>query len=73
MIYIPFIMGYVVGIGLQNPELKFLFQLDIRLLRYEMSKSRKSTTLVTFFFLISSFLSKSNFANMAANYMHKIE
>ena len=27
-------MGYVVGLGLQNPELKNLFQSDIRLLRY---------------------------------------
>ena len=34
MIYIPFIMGYVVGLGLQNPELKILFQSGIRLLRY---------------------------------------
>ena len=34
MIYIPFIMGNVVGLGLQNPELKILFQSDILLLRY---------------------------------------
>ena len=34
MIEIPYIMGYVVGLGLQNPELKILFQSDIRLLRY---------------------------------------
>ena len=34
MIQIPFIMGYVVGLGLQNLELKILFQSDIRLLRY---------------------------------------
>ena len=27
-------MGYVVGLGLQNPELEILFQSDIRLLRY---------------------------------------
>ena len=33
MIEIPFIMGYVVGLGLQNPELKILFQFDIGLLR----------------------------------------
>ena len=26
-------MGYVVGLGLQNPEMKILFQSDIRLLR----------------------------------------
>ena len=32
-------MGYVVGLGLQNPELKILFQLDIRLLRYEWPKA----------------------------------
>ena len=34
MIKIPFIMRYVVGLGLQNPELKISFQSDIRLLRY---------------------------------------
>ena len=35
VIQIPFIiMGYVVGLVLQNPELKILFQSDIRLLRY---------------------------------------
>ena len=34
MISIPFIMGYVVGLGLQNPELKILLQSDIWLLRY---------------------------------------
>ena len=43
-------MGYVVSIGLQNPELGILFQLNILLLRYFMSKSGKSTT----FFLFSS-------------------
>ena len=34
MIQILFKMRYVVGLGPQNPELKILFQLDIRLLRY---------------------------------------
>ena len=34
MIWIPFIMAYVVGLGLQNPEPKILFQSDIQLLRY---------------------------------------
>ena len=38
-------MGYVVDFGLQNPELKILFQSDIRLLRYEMSKSGFSTNM----------------------------
>ena len=28
------IMGYVVGLGLQNPKLKILFQSDILLLKY---------------------------------------
>ena len=60
MIQIPFIMGYAVGLGMQNPELKILFQSDIRLLRYEWPKSGKSTTLATTFFLFSSFLSKSS-------------
>ena len=32
-------MWYVVGLGLQNPEPKILFQSDIWLLRYQMSKS----------------------------------
>ena len=34
VILIPFIMGYVVGLILQNLELKISFQSDIRLLRY---------------------------------------
>ena len=42
-------MGYVVGLGLKNPELKILSQSDIRLLRYEMSKYGKSTTFFIFF------------------------
>ena len=29
-------MGYVVGLGLQNPELKILFQLDILLLHVKL-------------------------------------
>ena len=57
-------MGYIVGLGLQNPELEILFQSDIWLLRYSMSKSGKSTT----FFLFSSF-GQSPVANMVANYI----
>ena len=34
MIQIPFIMRYVVGLGMQIPELKILFQLEIWLMRY---------------------------------------
>ena len=64
IIYIPFIMGHIVGLGLQNPELKILFQSDIRLLRYYMSKSGKSTT--SFYFL---HFCQSPVANMAANYV----
>ena len=45
-------MGYVVGLGMQNPELKISFQSDIWLLRYQMSKSGKSTTLATTFFFL---------------------
>ena len=57
-------MGYVVGFGLQIPELNILFQLDIRVRGYEMSNSGKSTTLATtFFFLLNPG------ANMAANYI----
>ena len=44
-------MGYVVGLGLKKPELKSLFQSDILLLRYLMSKFRKSTTFFFFIFL----------------------
>ena len=66
-------MGYVEGLGLQNPELKILFQLDIRLLRYSMSKSGKSATLATTFFLFSSFLSKSSCQYGGYLYMHKTE
>ena len=61
-------MGYVVGLGLQNPELKILFQSDIRLLRYEWPKSGKSTTLATTFFYFLHFC-QSPVANMAANYI----
>ena len=46
-----FDMEYVVHLGLQIPELKILFYSDIHLLRYYMSKSGKSTTLATTFFL----------------------
>ena len=66
-------MEYVVGLGLQNPELKNLFQSDIRLLRYQMSKSGKATTLATTFFLFSSFLSKSSCQYGGLLYMHKTE
>ena len=33
-------MGYVVGLGLQNPELKILFQPDIWLLRYNKNNNK---------------------------------
>ena len=62
------ILGYVVGLGLQNPELKILFQSDIRLLRYQMPKSGKSTSLATNFFLFSTFF-LNPVANIAANYI----
>ena len=55
------------GLGMQNPELKILFQLDIRLLRYEWPKSRKSTTLATTFFYFLHFCHPV--ANMTANYI----
>ena len=60
----PRLMGYGVGLGLQNPELKNI--ISIRHSVAEMSKSGKSTTLETTFVLFSSILSKS-VADMAAN------
>ena len=49
-------------------ELKKLFESDIRLPRYRMSKSGISTILATTFFLFSLFF-LNPVANMAANYV----
>ena len=66
-------MGYVVGLALQIQELKILFQSDIWLRRYDMSKSGTSTNLATTFFLFSSFSPKSSCQYGSQLYMHKIE
>ena len=66
-------MEYVVGLGLQNPELKILIQSDIRLLRYFHVKSKGNQQLwqqLSFYFL---HFCQSRVANMVVNYMHEIE
>ena len=57
-------MGYVVGLGLQNPELKILFQLDIRLLRCQSPGNQQLWQQLSFYFL---YFCQSPVANMAAN------
>ena len=49
-------MGYVVGLGMQNPELKILFQSDIRLLRYEMSVQKINNFGNNFLFILLIFV-----------------
>ena len=58
-------MKYIVDQGLQIPELKILFQSDIRLLRYKVPKSGNSIT----FFLFTSLFPKNLVANIVANYI----
>ena len=58
----------VIALNLQILELKKLFESDTRLPRYWMSKSRKSTTLATTFFLFSLFF-LNPVANMAATHV----
>ena len=59
-------MGYVIGHGLQIPEEQISLQSNIRLQRYQMSKSGKLTTLAITFFIFLIFL--NSVTNMATNY-----
>ena len=63
-----FKIRYVIALNLQILELEKLFESDIRLPRYCMSKSGKSTTLATTFFLFSLFF-LNPITNMVANYV----
>ena len=67
-IQISFKIRYVIALTLQILELKKLFESDIWLPRYWMSKSGISTTLETTFFSFSLFF-LNPVANMAANYV----
>ena len=62
-------MGYVVGLGLKNPELEILFQSDIRLLRYIKCQSPGNQQLwqQLSFYLLN--FCQSSVANMAADYI----
>ena len=65
-IKISFKIRYVIALNLQILELKKLFESDILLPRYWMSKSGKSTTLATTFYF---YFFLNPVANMVANYV----
>ena len=69
MIQIPFIMGYVVGLGLQNPELKIFISIGhsvAEILNVPSPGNQQLWQQLSFYFL---HFCQSPVANMAANYI----